>query len=121
MNIIDKLEWKDLKKAVHNSELTTTELNILRYAASEIKKNPYVFPATSFSAKEFMKKECLDYETTFYNIKKLVQGLSQKHISMHKNGGIYWLPLLRSLIIDHENIHLEFNPNLKKLILEGDF
>lgn len=124
MNISDKFntfQFDDLKRAVYNSDLTTTQLNILRYAASEIKKKPSCFPRVSFNAKEFLKAGGLDDKESFDNIEEIADELTRKRIMIHHENEFNWYLWLQSLVFDNGILHLEFNPIIKQMIIECDF
>lgn len=112
------VQSNDLIEAIYDSDLSATEHKILRYAASQIKKNPDKFPRVSFGVKEFMNAAGLKGNNYHSQVIKIGDELSKKRIKIQNKEKLGWFPWLSSLVYDKGVVYLAFNTEIKNLILE---
>lgn len=121
MEMHEQLELKvtqsnQLVGAYYESDLSTTEHKIIRYAISKVNVDQNNFPEVSFSTAEFMSAGGLRGNNYHEQVRKTVDELSRKRIKLESAEEEVWIPWVSKVTYSHGVVHLIFNTVIKDFI-----
>lgn len=111
-------EQSDSAEAYYNTDLSTIEHNIVKYAISKIKINDAQIPEYSFSEKEFARVTEITGDDYHEQIEKITDQLSTKRVRISSKDKTGWFPWFLSIGYHNEVVHISFNTVLKDLVLK---
>lgn len=102
--------------AYYESDLSTTEHKIIRYAISKVNVDRNRFPEVTFSTTEFLSAGGLRGNNYHEQVRKTVDDLSRKRIKLESADEEVWIPWVSKVTYSHGVVHLIFNTVIKDFI-----